>query len=97
MVADCYNLIPHSAPLMLTRQSSDNRFQILWPEQADFPIGGNEGFCFRDGGRLYFNRWFEDPDYREETVVRRLDTGEILEVLPGGLFQTDQGENWLLV
>ena len=35
-VEDCYNLMPHTSPLMLTRQTGE-RFQVIWPEKADFP------------------------------------------------------------
>lgn len=94
-VEDCYNLMPHTAPLSLTRQAG-NRFQIIWPERADFAIGPTETFCFRDGERLYFSRWHEDPDYREEAVVRAM-TGEILEETPGSLLELPGGRKWLLV
>ena len=95
-VEDCYNLMPKRAPLMLTRQSADNRFQIVWPEKVDFAIGSAEAFCFRDGDRLYFSRWYEDPDYREEVVVRKLNTGEIVEQYPGALFAMPDGQMWVL-
>lgn len=90
-----YNLMLHGRPLMLTRQA-ENRFQIIWPEKAVFPIDPRETFCFREGGRLYFSRWYEDPDYREEAVVRKSPTGEIVEETPGSLFTTPDGQNWLL-
>lgn len=93
-IEDCYNLMPHAAPLCLTRQAKD-RFQILWPERADFPIGPTESFFLRDGEDLYFSRWHEDPDYREETVVRGLD-GEIRRVLPGDILELPGGRKWLL-
>ncbi len=95
-VEDCYNLMPVGSPLSLTRQAG-NRFQVIWPEQADFEIGSSESFCFRDGDRLYFSKWFEDPDYREEVVVRALNTGEILEQYPGSLMFHPDGQIWLLV
>ena len=28
---DCYNLILHTSPLMLTRDNNDNKFQIIYP------------------------------------------------------------------
>ena len=95
VVKDCYNLMPHTAPLCLTRQTG-GRFQIVWPERADFAIGPTETFCFRDGERLYFSRWHEDPDYREEAVVRAI-TGEILDDDKGSLLDLPSGRKWLLV
>ena len=95
-IIDCYNLMPAGSPLSLTRQSG-GRFQILWPEKADFAIGNRESFCFRDGKCLYFSQWFEDPDYREEVIVRDASTGEILEQYPGNLTFLPDGQIWLLV
>ena len=94
-VEDCYNLMPHVSPLMLTRQTGQ-RFQVLWPEKADFPIHPAESFCCREGDKLYFSRWYEDPDYREETVVRRMPDGEIIDSFPGSLLELPDGRQWLL-
>ena len=95
-IIDCYNLMPTGSPLSLTRQSGD-RFQILWPDKADFEIKGTESFCFREGDRLYFSQWFEDPEYREEVVIRAAASGEILEQYPGNLTFLPDGQIWLLV
>ena len=96
-VKDCYNLKLHTAPLMLTRQSADHEFQILWPEQVSFPIGPRESFYYRDGDQLTFSRWQEDPDYREEDVIRDLHTGMVLEIRPGTLLELPDGQIWRLV
>ena len=40
--------MPHRSPLCLTRQTAE-RFQVLWPDKADFAIHPAESFCFRDG------------------------------------------------
>ena len=94
-VPDCYNLMPHTSPLMLTRQTA-GRFQILWPERADFAIHPAETFCFREGDELWFSRWYEDPDYREEAVVRRFPDGEVLRQVRGSLLTLPDGRRWLL-
>ena len=94
-VEDCYNLMPHVSPLMLTRQTGEC-FQILWPEKADFPIHSAESFCCREGDKLWFSRWYEDPDYREEAVVRRMPDGEIIDRFPGSLLELPDGRQWLL-
>ncbi len=94
-VEDCYNLMLHREPLTLTRQGG-GRFQVYWPEKADFPIHAAESFCFREGEKLYFSRWYEDPDYREEVVVRRMPDGAILDKYPGALHSLPGGGWWLL-
>ena len=97
IVEDCYNLMLEASPLMLTRSAHDNKFQILWPERRDFSIEDHEFFEFLDGNRLYTSVWYEDPDYREEVLVRDYDTGEVLERILGSLRSMPDGQNWLLV
>ena len=97
IVEDCYNLMLEASPLMLTRSAHDNKFQILWPERRDFAIEDHEIFEFLEGNRLYTSVWYEDPDYREELLVRDYDTGELLERIPGSLRSMPDGQNWLLI
>ncbi len=94
-VEDCNNLMVYAPPLMLARQSC-NRFQIIWPEKADFPIQPEETFVFREGDFLYFSRWYEDPDYREEVVIRNFPSGEIVDQFRGSLNEMPDGQHWLL-
>ena len=47
--------------------------------------------------RLYTTVWYEDPNYREEVLVRDYETGEVLERIPGSLRQMPDGQRWLLV
>ena len=95
-VKDCYNLMLHTSPLSLTRQPDNGTFEIIWPEEASFVINDRETLNFRDGDKLYFNIWYEDPDYREETLVRSLRDGAILERLPGDIRIMPNGERWLI-
>ena len=93
-VKDCYNLILHTEPLTLTRSPGDNTFEIVWPEQIRFPIEERETLNFREGGKLYFAVWYEDPDYREETVVRSVQDGTVLDRYPGDIRIMPNGEKW---
>ena len=95
-VKDCYNLILHTSPLSLTRQPNDGVFEIIWPEQVCFTINDRETLNFREGDKLYFNIWYEDPNYREETLVRSVQDGAILERLPGDIRIMPNGERWLI-
>lgn len=97
IAGDCYNLMLKTAPLLLTRSSQDNRFCILWPERREFVLEDRESFILLDGDRMYTERWYEDPGYREEVIVRDFDTGEILERMPGSIWSVPDGENWILV
>ncbi len=95
VAADCYNLALDFSPMMLTREKQD-LFQILWPERRDFRLEQGESFYCRDGEKLYFWKWFEDPDYREELFVRDYESGELLSHLRGNVQRMPNGETWLL-
>ena len=58
------------------------------------PIEERETLNFRDGDKLYFTVWYEDPDYREETVVRSVRDGSILDRYPGDIRIMPNGEKW---
>ena len=59
-------------------------------------IGEHETLSFRDGNKLYCTVWYEDPDYREETVVRSLNDGTVLDRFPGDIRIMPNGEKWLV-
>lgn len=94
---DCCNLMLEVQPLMLIRSGHNSRIQILWPERRDFAVEDHEYFAFLEGNKLYTSVWHEDPDYREEVLVRDYETGEVLERIPGNLRTMPDGQNWLLV
>ena len=95
-VKNCYNLMLCANPLSLTRQPGDNTFELVWPEQIRFSIEERETLNFREEDRLYFTIWHEDPDYREETVVRVLPNGSIQDRFPGDIRMMPDGEKWLV-
>lgn len=95
-VEDCYNLLFYQSPLMLTRQAHDGRFQIIWPERTEFNVEEAESFFGRRDGKLYFCRWYDEPEYREEIVIRKYPTGEIFEVIPGAWKDMPDGQTWVL-
>ena len=95
-VKDCYNLLLKTEPLMVTRQGSEDTFQIVWPEQVSFEIGERESFWVRRGDQLYFSTWCDEPEYREEIIVRKLETGEIIDRFPGSSMTMPDGRLWVL-
>lgn len=94
-VEDCYNLMLKTSPLMLTRQSN-NKFQILWPEKVEFDVENTESFDFRIGEKLYFSAWYEDPEYREEAILRTVDKGKITARIPGNITVMPDGQMWII-
>lgn len=95
-VKDCYNLMLQVSPLMLTRQGNENKFEILYPQKFQVNIDNTESFCFRKDDRLYFSAWFEDEDYREEVIIRDINTGEIIERKAGAITVMPDGQVWIL-
>ena len=90
------DLMLHTSPLMLGRQSNDNYFEIIWPERLCFSIEARETFNFRDGDKLYFTVWHEEPNYWDETIVRSLHDGSILDRYPGDIHIMPNGDKWLI-
>ena len=95
-VKDCYNLTLETSPLMLIRQGMDGEFQMIWPESATFPTGEREAFLFRDGEKLYFTTWQNEPEYWEKILVRSMNTGEVIERISGVLMFMPNGQKWVL-
>lgn len=94
-IKDCYNLALAVSPLTLIRQSHENVFQIIWPEKVSFEVDNTESFMYRDGEHLIFSKWFEDPYYREEIIIRDF-TGKIIKSMNGALSEMPNGQKWLL-
>ena len=84
-IKDCYNLMLTIDPLTVIRQGHENDFQIIWPEKSSFEIAASESFDYREGDLLVFGKWYEDPDYREEVVVRHYPDGEVLQQFAGSI------------
>ena len=83
-------------PLMLTREGNENVFEIIYPNKIQFPIGNGESFYFRKDDHLYFSVWVEDEQYREEVIIRDINTGDIIEKKAGAITVMPNGQVWLL-
>lgn len=94
-VKDCHNLLLKGDPLMITKQGAENEFEVIWPEKVLFEMGENESFIHRKGNEWVFSKWIEDPEYREEIVIRNIN-GEITKTIQGGIFISPTGETWIL-
>ena len=88
---NCRNMRLVMSPLTLVRGDYDqyDRVDILWPERISFDVEPRESLDFRDGDRFYFSCWQEDPDYREEVIVRDMD-GRVEERYPGTIHFFDE-------
>ena len=95
-VKDCYNLGLSGSPLMLTREGTENDFQIIWPQKVEFKIGERESFICRMKDQLYFSEWHEDDQYREEVNIREFTTGVLIKKIKGAYFTTKNNVSWIL-
>ncbi|WP_101696283.1 hypothetical protein [Clostridium minihomine] len=95
-VKDCYNMHLSLEPLSLYRHGSDGEFELIWPEKVCFQVDASESLVHRDGDVLYFSKWYEDMDYREEICVRSVHTGEVVRQFPGILYDMPDGTWWLM-
>ena len=93
---DCYNMRLTKSPVTLIKISKDNRFEILWPLRNEFAIDPREMFDHRIDEYLIFSKWYEDPDYREETLIRSYPDGELLGTHKGSIMRMENGEEWSL-
>ncbi len=103
-VEDCYNLMLKGTPVILTRESYKQYFQIIWSLEegcmnVGFPLENNESFSHREDGKLYFSSWLEkeypEYEYHEEVIVRDLQ-GKIMERFEGGIQEIRPGEYYIL-
>ena len=97
-VKDCYNLMLHTHPLMLTREGGEGDFEIIYPNETKFKVGSKESFYFRKDEYLYFSVWFEDEyeEYHEDVIIRDINTGKIIDRIKGSIISMPDGQVWLL-
>lgn len=97
LAEDCYNLMLKTSPLLLTKSPQGNHFYVLWPERREFVLEDRESFVFLDGDKMYTEKWYDEPYYWDEVLVRNFKTGNILERMPGSIWPMPDGQKWLLV
>lgn len=94
-VGDMVNVRLITSPFALVKHGVQNdTVDFLWPKEMHIQFEENEGLYFQDDGKLYTSKWIEDPEYREEIIIREAETGEILERSPGYLRRMPDGSLW---
>lgn len=69
---------------------------ILYPVEKQIQLEKNEDLFLISDGRLISSKWIEDPDYREEIIVRDFNTTEIITRKNGYVSIMPNGEIWML-
>lgn len=94
-IGDMINLRLIISPFALVKHDVHNdAVEFLWPKESNYEFEKNESLYFQDDGKLYLTKWIEDPNYREEIIVRDAITGQILEHSPGYLRRMPDGSMW---
>lgn len=96
-----YNLRLDLDPLTVSVQysrESEMIFHIIYPEDAVLRGDIRESMYCRDGNKLYFSQWYEDEEenYFEKTIIRDINTGEILDEFEGDITIMPDGQKWLI-
>ena len=95
-VEDCYDLMLRVAPVLLVRDGNKDGLDVIYPEKKHFKMSKHEVFLFKDGEKMYFSEWQEDPEYRETVVVRDWNTGKEVERFDGQLWRMPNGDVWVM-
>ena len=92
---DMINIRLITSPFTLVKHDiQGDKVDFLWPKEFQIQFEENEVLDFQNHGRLYTSKWIEDPDYREEIIIRDVKTGEIIERSPGYLRRMPDGSAW---
>lgn len=92
---DMVNIRLVTSPFALVKHDvQSDTIDFIWPKEMHIQFEKNEALQFQDEGKLYTSKWIEDPDYREEIIIRCSSSGEILERSPGFLRRMPDGVIW---
>lgn len=69
---------------------------LLYPFEKEIQLEEHETIHSINGNKLICEKWIEDPDYREEIIIRDFETNQILERKDGYIRTMPNGETWLL-
>lgn len=84
-------------PFMLVKyEVHEDYADFLWPFEKRLHFEENEMMDFVHAGKIYSSKWIEDPEYREEIIVRDLHSGEMIERKPGYIAAMADGSIWLM-
>lgn len=89
------SILPNSYILVKYEAMRDSA-AFLYPFEKEIQLEENESIHCVNGSRLIDWKWIEDPDYREEIIIRNLETAEITERKNGFVRTMPNGELWLL-
>lgn len=94
---DLVNVRIAKEPFMLVKHDMVNyAVDFLWPLKRHFLLEENEALDYVEKDTFITSKWAEDPDYREEVIVRDLADGSVRERRNGFLAEMPDGRFWLM-
>lgn len=93
---DLINLkILQNSYILVKYENKEDTVNIIYPDEKCIRLEENEAFVSLVGNRLISSKWIEDPDYREEIIIRDYETTEITERKDGYAAGMPNGEIWM--
>lgn len=77
------------------KYEGDN-FKIFYPKNMLVKLEENESIVTVNNDKFICSKWIEDPEYREEIIIRNIDNGEIIDRKLGYSEIMPNGELWLM-
>lgn len=74
----------------------DEKFQIFYPYDTSFCLEEHESVFAVNNDKFICSKWFENPDYKEEIIIRSIPDGKIIDRKLGYSEIMPNGELWLM-
>lgn len=81
--------------ILVKYENTEDTANIIYPDEKCIHLEENEGLISLSGNMLVSSKWIEDPDYREEIIIRDYETTEITERKDGYAAVMPNGEIWM--
>ena len=93
---DLINLrILQNSYVLVKHEVLEDVTNILYPIEKKIQLEEHEGLFLINDNKLISSKWIEDPDYREEIIIRDYETAEIIERKDGYIAIMPNGESWM--
>lgn len=74
----------------------DEEFILFYPYNTSFKLEENESVFAANNNKFICSKWYENPDYKEEIIIRSIPDGKIVDRKPGYSEIMPNGELWLM-
>lgn len=92
---DLINLIVIRNSDIFGKYEGEN-FKMFYPKNMLVFLEKNESIYAVNDDKFICSKWIEDPEYREEIIIRNISDGEITDRKPGYSEIMPNGELWIM-